>query len=304
MTTDAADQHVAATHATTGPASAVCSVAPPALSACPTGRDLPKSMLERMTLILDAFDRPSTRLTLKQIADRTRLPQSTTHRILDQLIYLHWINHGSFGYTPGRRALGLGGHDAKPCEIGEIRKAAAPHLHELHLRTGAAVHLAVLDGPDEIYLDKIGGRFAASLASRVGGRNPAHITTGGRAMLAGLDPQHIDTLVHDNLRRPSNPRDWTLGGLHKELDQIRRRRGLSIDHTGTMNFASVAMAISGSDGPVAAICLCPESSHATLGHVAPLLVEAVRQTSLELYPQDADQPAAPNIKISNTSHAT
>lgn len=122
-------------------------------------KDLPPSMVERMTLILDAFDGRAARLTLEEVACRTQLPRSTVHRILDQLVKLDWVDHASFGYCLGRRALGLGGGDGGHSQI---REAAAPLLHELHLQTGMVVHLSVLDGRESVYLDKVGGRFAAA----------------------------------------------------------------------------------------------------------------------------------------------
>src|SRR4051812_32472706 len=102
---------------------------------------LPPSMVERMTLILDLFDRPHTRLTLEEVVHRTHLPRSTTHRILEQLVRLRWLDHTNVGYLLGQRSLELGGR-----EIGQstLRTAAAPVLHELAMRTELVVHLAVL----------------------------------------------------------------------------------------------------------------------------------------------------------------
>src|SRR5690606_32807852 len=157
---------------------------------------LPPSMVERMTLILDAFDGPVARPSLDEVASRTRLPRSTVHRILDQLVRLDWVEHGSPGYRLGRRALGLGGGDGGH---GRIRAVAAPLLHDLHLRTAMVVHLSVLDGGEIIYLDKVGGRLAADLPSRVGGRAPAYSTAGGKSMLAWLDPERVDALYRHGL---------------------------------------------------------------------------------------------------------
>ncbi|MDG3012918.1 IclR family transcriptional regulator [Rhodococcus sp. D2-41] len=247
-------------------------------------------MVERMTLILDAFDRRSTRLSLEDVAARTRLPRSTAHRILDQLVRLHWVDHTALGYGLGRRALRLSGNDGAH---GEIRQAAAPHLHELQVRTGMVVHLAVLDGSDQVFLDKLGGRFASTLDSRVGGRTPAHTTTGGRAMLAWLDPERVDTLVRPHLGRPESAAGWTLGGLHQELNRIRRHHGLSLDRTGVMNrnITSLAVAVRGPEGPVAAISACPESRQIPLERIAPLVVETARRTTADLFPQKATAAA-------------
>ena len=63
-------------------------------------------------------------------------------------------------------------------------RAAAPLLGELHRATGLVVHLAVLDGPDVVYLEKIGDR---AFPTRVGGRQPAHCTAVGKAILAYCD---------------------------------------------------------------------------------------------------------------------
>ncbi|MDJ0109061.1 IclR family transcriptional regulator, partial [Rhodococcus erythropolis] len=187
-------------------------------------KDLPPSMVERMTLILDAFDGRAARLTLEEVACRTQLPRSTVHRILDQLVKLDWVDHASFGYCLGRRALGLGGGDGGHSQI---REAAAPLLHELHLQTGMVVHLSVLDGRESVYLDKVGGRFAAALPSRVGGRVLAHSTAGGKAMLAWIDPERVDALFGSALPRCTENTITDVAVLHQELNRIRQRRGLA-----------------------------------------------------------------------------
>ena len=241
----------------------------------------PPSMVERMTLILDAFDGPPTRLSLEEVAKRTNLPRSTAHRILDQLAKLDWLEHTSLGYGVGRRALGLGGGDNGH---GQVRQAAAEHLHELHLRTGMVIHLAVLDGPDEVILDKLGGRFATALPSRVGGRIPAHQTPAGRAMLAFLDPEIVDGLLSDRLDNPVTARGWTLATLHQDLNRIRQRHGLSIDRTSNHPrwFAAAAVAVRGHDGQLASVSACPETGTPTLERAVPLLVEVGRRISRAL----------------------
>ena len=55
--------------------------------------ETPQSMVERMTLIMGAFDGASPWLSLQQIADRSGLPRSTVHRILESLCRLRWLDH-------------------------------------------------------------------------------------------------------------------------------------------------------------------------------------------------------------------
>ncbi|MBD2894490.1 IclR family transcriptional regulator [Actinomadura nitritigenes] len=252
--------------------------------AAPTRRDAPPSMIERMTLILDAFNGPSARLTLEDVARRTGLPRSTAHRILDQLVRQRWLAHHSFGYGLGQRALGLGGQDGGH---GKIREAAAPYLHELQVTTGLVAHLAVLDGAEVFYLDKLGGRLAASVPSRVGGRAPAHSTALGKAMLAWLEPEQVDALLGTGITRLTSRTIGELGTLHQELHRVRQRRGLAFERGESFpGIACVAVAIRGADGPVAGISLVGDI-HTPLENVAPLVVTAARETSQVLFPGSA-----------------
>lgn len=243
-------------------------------------RELPPSMLERMTLILDAFEARTTRLTLEDVARHTHLPRSTAHRILDQLVNLKWLEHGAFGYGLGGRALGLGGSDGGHAQI---REAAAPLLHNLHLRTGLVVHLAVLDGPDVYYLDKVGGRFATSVPSRVGGRAPVHSTALGKAMLACMQPEQVDELLARDLLRMTTHTISKPAMLHQELGRIRGRNGLAFERAESFpNIACAAAAVRGPEGPLAGISLVGDAG-TTLETVAPLVVRGARHVAAQLF---------------------
>lgn len=244
------------------------------------GPALPPSMMERVTLIMDLFERPQIHLTLEAVSRRTQLPRSTTHRILDQLVRLDWLRHTAAGYTLGPRALGLGGR-----EIGHsaLRAAAAPHLLDLAVRTRMVVHLAVLDGPEVYYLDKVGGRAAVDIPSKVGGRAVAHCTGLGKAMLAWLSPEDIDATYARMIERRTSHSIGHLDQLHHELALIRRRNGLAIDRGECFpDLGCVGLALRGPEGPVGAISVVGDGS-SPLELVAPLVVGAVRAVSGELF---------------------
>jgi DNA-binding IclR family transcriptional regulator len=256
---------------------AVVEAAPAQSSARP---QLPPSMVERMTLILDAFPQRTSRLTLEEVARATHLPRSTAHRILDQLVRLQWLDHTSFGYSLGRRALQLGGGD----DAGELRTAASPFLHDLMLRTGLTVHLAVLDEGQVRYLDKLGGRFATSVPSRVGGHAPAHSTALGKAMLAWLDPEDIEERVGAAMSRRTESTIIDLNALHQEMHRIRTRRGLAFEQGECFeHIGCAAAAVQAPEGPIAAISLVGDAG-TQLQRVGPLVLDAARQISLSLFP--------------------
>ncbi|QIX28567.1 IclR family transcriptional regulator [Nocardioides sp. JQ2195] len=244
-------------------------------------------MVERMTLILDAFQGATTRLTLEQVARATHLPRSTAHRILDQLVSLAWLEHTPFGYGLGSRSLKLG-HAADRGNH-ELRAEAAPMLHDLMVQTGLVVHLAVLVNGEVSYLDKVGGRFAGSVPSRVGGRAPVHSTALGKSMLAWLEAETVEEMVGEALARSTRRTIADRLTLHQELHRIRGRGGLAFERGECFpNISCVAAAVRGVDGPIGAISLVGDAQ-APLERVAPLVTMAARSISHKLSPELAQQ---------------
>jgi DNA-binding IclR family transcriptional regulator len=251
---------------------------------------LTSSMVGRMTLILDAFGKRGVRLTLEEVERRTHLPRSTAHRILNQLIELGWIARGDYGYTLGSRALRVGG-SAGSWE--DLRKAAAPVLHGLQVRTGLVAHLGVLDGPEVVFLDKIGGAYAATLPSDVGTRWWVTNNCVGKAMLAYLPPEQVQGLLRDCPELFSTA-DESFTSIHCELDAIRRMRGLAFERgEGMPGVGAVACVIRGPDGPAGAISLCGDLAQMHLERLAPLVAAAARQVSEALHPEMAEPDDGP-----------
>lgn len=245
----------------------------------------PASMIERMTLILDAFDSATPTLTLLGLAERTGLPRSTVHRILDQMIRLRWLAHSTGGYRLGMRPLELGGLAA---DHSEVRDVVNPLLHELCQRTGLVGHLAVLDGREVVYLDKAGGRFAANLPTRLGGRMPAHCTAVGKAMLASLDPNNVDATFRSRLPRLTPRTISTIDDLHQELAQIRLRHGVAVDNEESLTgIACVAAPLRGRGPATAALSLSGQVRAINAERLARMIVEVAGEASRALFPRHA-----------------
>ncbi|RVW07883.1 IclR family transcriptional regulator [Prescottella agglutinans] len=256
----------------------------------------PVSLLERVTLILDTFDSPTSRLTLEEITRRTQLPRSTLHRILDKLVRLEWLEHLSTGYRLGRRALELGSN----VDHSDIRSAAAPLLHALHMRTGLVVHLAILDQGYAVYLDKVGGRSAALAPTRVGGRVPAYSTAAGKSMLAWHDPERIHNLYEARLDRRTDRTIADLATLHQELRRIRQRRGVAFERGEFVSgVACVGVAVRSHDLPVAAISLCGDERSTKLDRFAPILIDAALEASRTLDVAPDSPRVVPVVRLRN-----
>ncbi|MFG1798149.1 IclR family transcriptional regulator [Nocardia altamirensis] len=249
----------------------------------------PVSMIERMTLILEAFDGATPTLTLLGLAERTGLPRSTVHRILDQMIRLRWLAHAPGGYRLGMRNLELGGLAA---DHNEIRDVVSPLLHDLCQRTGMVGHLGVLDGREVLYLDKAGGRCTASVPTRLGGRMPAHSTALGKALLASLEPSIVETSFRDRLPQLTPRTICERTELHRELARVRHRQGVAVDNEeSVLGIACVAVPIRGRGAAVAALSLSGniggERTTLDTARLARVLVEVAHEAGRSLFPRHA-----------------
>ena len=139
-------------------------------------------VINRAVDLLAAFTHgPGSVLTLAELARRTGLPKPTLHRLLAALEVQGLVDRTASGYQLGIRLFELGEHVPRKHKL---REAALPFMQDLFEASHDTVHLAVLDGTDVVYLERIHGHRALNVASRVGGRLPAHCTGVGKALLA------------------------------------------------------------------------------------------------------------------------
>lgn len=142
--------------------------------------------IDKALTVLEALSEHS-RVT--GIAGHTELPKSTVHRILQSLVGWGFARaDGSGGYLPGPRILTLAG---KVMSRFDPAREADGALQGLRDRTGYAVHFAVRDGDEAVYVQKIDGRRPYQMASRVGMSLSLHCTSIGKAILAQLTDEEI-----------------------------------------------------------------------------------------------------------------
>jgi DNA-binding IclR family transcriptional regulator len=241
--------------------------------------DAPASMVARVALIVNAFDRVGTVLRLDEVVARTGLPRSSAGRILGQLHTAGLLQHNPDGYALAASPLPA----ARVVDHSPLRSVASPVLERLRADTGLVVHLGVLLGADVVYLDKVAGSNGASVPTRVGGRTPAHASALGKAMLARLRAEDVDTMLGETLRKCTPATIADLPTLHQELARVRSRGGLAYDDQElAVGLSSVAVPIAMSDAEVAGLSLTGSVPAHRLSRVAPFLTRAARGISERL----------------------
>ena len=181
------------------------------------------SVLSRGASIMAAFDGDQPVLSLHELATRTLLPKSTLHRLADQLCQVGWLEREHRGYRVGLRMFELG---ALAAEANRLHQAAVPHLQALAARTGLAVHLALLDRAEVVYLQRIAAG-PVRVPTRRGGRKPAYCTALGKA-IAAYDDAAAHALSSAAMPRRTAKTITEPDALRAELEQVRAA-GLALD---------------------------------------------------------------------------
>lgn len=240
--------------------------------------ETPSAVIDRVSLVLDVFDGPG-RLTLAEIVRRTGLPRSSAHRILERLVQLRWLRRDGRDYELGMRLVELG---SLALHQDRIHRAAIPLLRDLHRATGLVVHLAVLDGSDVVYLEKIGGQMVAAIPTRIGGRQPAHCTAVGKAILA--DNSSAEVNLASRLTRFSIS---TERQLEAELAKVRAH-GVAFEREESLSgFGCVAAPIGPAGAAVAAVSVCGPMNRMAFDQ---RLAAPVRMTAMGIWRNAEDGP--------------
>ncbi len=181
------------------------------------------SVTSRALALVGAFDESHRRLTLTDLAERAGLPLPTAHRLVAELVGWGALARTSSGeYVVGRRLWDIG--LLAPVRAGLV-ESASPYLHDLYGATLATVHLAVRDGHEVLYLDRLRGNASVPVVSTVGSRLPMHATGVGKVLLAHA-PADVRAWVLSSLaERGARVTPYTItqpGRLRRQLAQVLR----------------------------------------------------------------------------------
>ncbi len=232
------------------------------------------SLLQRSALVLDAFP-GGTGLSLAEVAARTGLPRSTTHRVLTALVELGWLSRTGSKFELGLALFELGERVGLKYRL---RSAALPFMQDLYAVTGETVHLAIRDGSEAVYVEKIHGHAALPLPSQIGGRLPLTCTAVGKALLALEHPDIRAQVLGLPLRSYTRNSVTDPVRLARELDAVRRT-GVAVEREeAALGGCCLASPVLLAGQPIAALSV----SVPTAGFKPELLAPAVRTAALAL----------------------
>lgn len=185
--------------------------------------------IERAVSILNAFTAEEHELGVTELSGKLGLHKSTVHRFMVNLDAAGMVerNPRTGRYRLGMRIFELGGLVKQRMNLWD---EALPFLESLVRDTGETGHLAVLDGGEAIYIERVEARRALRVPSAIGRGYPAHATNLGKVLLADLEPERVAEIIRERGLSAYTPHTIVdEATLDHELVRIRER-GYAIDN--------------------------------------------------------------------------
>jgi IclR family acetate operon transcriptional repressor len=146
-------------------------------------------------------------------AGRLGVSVSTAHRLLTALVFREFaVQLPDRRYGAGRL---MQRSPAPPDAVAQLREAALPHMRHLVDRLGETVNLTILVDAAVRFIATVECGHVLRVGDRTGRSLPAHLTSGGTAVLATLSRAELETALGDLDAEAADH-------VHHELRVVRR----------------------------------------------------------------------------------
>jgi IclR family pca regulon transcriptional regulator len=232
--------------------------------------------------VLAVFGPDNPSMGVSEIARRVQINRATAYRIVSALTSLGFLEQidrggGRREYRPGLKVLLLGRAALESLELPEL---ALPYLQQLQAQFGETVNMAILDEASIVYILRLKTAIIVNIRLFVGSRLSAHCTSMGKAMLAFLPEDELETIIAQIdfqalTERTIRTREQLLG----DLDDVRRLGFAVNDQELALGLRSVAAPVFNRQKVVAAINIAVPAGRAGYDRVSQDLGPAVRNTA-------------------------
>lgn len=235
----------------------------------------------RALQLLDIFTGEKALLGVSEIARQAGLPTSTTHRLLSHLIEGELVTKVGTNYRLSARMFELGNQGLHSRPQG-IRNVAGPYLGELFGVTRLTTHLAVLERPQILLVDKICSLKTQPARASVGGRYSAVCTALGKALLAYQSEDEIRRVIAAGLPRRTRYSITRPSDLLSQLADVRSTRLAFEREESTLGQYCIASPILVDGQAIAAVGLSGNTNEVDLPQHRAILLRACTELSAEL----------------------
>jgi len=240
--------------------------------------------MARGMAVLESFDTQRQRLNATLAAQRAGITRAAARRHLLTLAHLGYLESDGSYFWLSPRVLRLAGSYLASARL---PRAMQPMLDRLAGNTGQACSVVVLDGAEVVIVARSEtprvAPSAAVVGLHLGARLPAHATSTGHVLLAGLEPDRLRAwLAHYPLMRLTPHTITQAAALRRALATIRTQDWCLLHEAHELGVHALAVPLRTMQGQmVAALNVVVSTARAPatgqLQQLLPLLQAAARE---------------------------
>lgn len=159
--------------------------------------DRPSEFVEALAKglsILESFDSGHAEMTLSEVARRVGLSPAAARRSLITLQAMGYVGQTNKRFHLRPKVMSLGSAFYFSARVDEVLQ---PELRRLVGTFGDASSVGTLEGHDVLYVAHYSEQRARRASAVIGARYPAHATSLGRVLLAGLPDADFDRYMRE-----------------------------------------------------------------------------------------------------------
>jgi IclR family transcriptional regulator, KDG regulon repressor len=184
--------------------------------------------LDRALDIIELLSLEQNGIGVTEISHKLDLHKSTVHRLLNALAVRGYVEkeerHSK--YSLGLKFVEIGCHRLNHLEL---KVEAAPSLRSLADSTRQPVHLAILDGNEVVYIEKIEPVANLRMYSQIGKRVPVYCSALGKSLLSETKEDDLKKILSGTEFKSFTSKTFSsIDQLIVDVDDVRRK-GWSLD---------------------------------------------------------------------------
>jgi IclR family acetate operon transcriptional repressor len=225
-------------------------------------------------------------IALSELARQVNMPVSTVHRLLATLNSFGFV-HFDAAYRRYSLGLRLFELSHQVTLVHGLSAVAVPVMRRIVEITRETSLIAVLDGEEMVYIERLDSPQPIRVRGSSGGRGPLYCTAMGKSLLAFQPDEKREEIIQRLNLEPMTPNTITdHEALRSELARTRERKYSVANEEHEQGVLSVGVPVLDAHGvPIAALCVTAPAFRTSLEELTmhvPVLQNGAREIALRL----------------------
>jgi len=244
-----------------------------------SNHESPSVAVERALAMLEAVAQEPDGLSNAEISRKLAIPKSSASYILRTLETQGYLNRdGESGkYRVGLKILSL----SRGALSGiDVREVALPIMRHLVEKTNLTCHLAILDGPEAVYIEKVEPTGFLRVDTWVGRRMRVHATSVGKALVAHIPQERLEKIIAERgMEKRTVKTITTLPKLLKDLEKVRVQGYAVDDEENNIGARCLGAPVFNQQGVIEASVGLSGTTNQVNSQTMPRIVEALKDAA-------------------------